>query len=463
MIDEHLDLMPATRRSLLHRVARGQAEGRAPSMVAGVVRDGHLVWWTGRGLVDGAAPTADTQYRIGSITKTFVAVLMLRLRDEGLLDLSAPLDTYLPGTAAGDRTIRQLLSHTAGVASETPPPWWERTAGDVRPELTDVLGDSALKHPAGQRQHYSNPGFALLGALVGRLRDRPWGEVLHDEVLVPLGMTRTTLMPQAPHALGWAVHPWADVVLPEPTPDAGLMAPAGQLWSTVSDLTRYAGFLMSGDDRVLGIATLEEMRAPTAPAEGDGSGYGLGLQRFPGARALFGHGGSMPGFLAGMGCSVDDGLAAVVFANATSGPAVGSVMTDLIATVAEAEPKMPVDWRPLTEVDPDLLSLTGPWYWGAAPFAVRLLAGRGLELVTLGSRGRESRFLAQDADTWLGLDSYYAGETLRAVRDAAGAVTHLDLGSFVLTRDPYPVGDVVPGGVASDGWIQLHPDPPALR
>ncbi len=422
-------------------------------MVAGVVRDGHLDWWTGRGLVDGAAPTADTQYRIGSITKTFVAVLVLRLRDEGVVDLSAPLGTYLPGTSVGDRTVRQLLSHTAGVASETPPPWWERTAGDVRPQLGDLLDDAALKHPAGQRYHYSNPGFALLGAMVGRLRDRPWGEVLHDEVLVPLGMTRTTLTPQAPHALGWAVHPWADVVLPEPTPDAGLMAPAGQLWSTVSDLARYAAFLISGDERVLGLATLEQMRAPTAPADGVGSGYGLGLQLFAGARPLFGHGGSMPGFLAGIGCSVDDRLAAVVFANATSGPAVGSVMTDLIATVAEAEPRLPSDWRPLAEVDQDLLALTGPWYWGAAPLAIRLLADRELELVALGTGGRESRFLAQDDGTWLGLDNYYAGETLRVVSDAAGAVTHLDLGSFVLTREPYPVGDVVPGGVSGDGWI----------
>lgn len=448
------ELLPTTRRALLHRVARGQADGRSPSMVAGVVREGRLVWFAGRGQVDGAAPSPDTQYRIGSITKTFVAVLVMRLRDQGLVDLSAPLEAYLPGTAAGDRTLRQLLSHTAGLASETPPPWWERTPGVVRPGLDDLLGDSALKHPAGQRFHYSNPGFALLGALVGRLCDRPWGDVLHAEILVPLGMTRTTLMPEAPHALGWAVHPWADVLLPEPTPDAGLMAPAGQLWSTVEDLARFAGFLLNGDDRVLAPATVAEMRQPAAPSESgpDQPGYGLGLQLFPGERPLVGHSGSMPGFLACLGCSVDDGLAGVVFANATSGVAVNAVLADLIATVAAAEPRMPDEWRPSPEGASDLLALTGPWYWGAAPFGLRLLPSRELELVTLGRGGRESRFRRQPDGTWLGLDHYYAGETLTVVRDPAGAVTHLDLGSFVLTREPYPATGVVPGEVDPAGW-----------
>jgi CubicO group peptidase (beta-lactamase class C family) len=453
MTEDPTDLLPTTRRALLHRVATGQAEGRAPSLVAGLVREGRLVWWAGRGSVDGGPPTEHTQYRIGSITKTFVAVLVMRLRDEGLVDLSAPLDTYLPGTAAGDRTVRQLLSHTAGVASETPPPWWERTPGAVRPELADVLGDAALKHPAGQRFHYSNPGFALLGALVEQVRHRPWGEVLREEVLAPLEMSRTTLLPVPPHASGWAVHPWADVVLPEPAHDAERMAPAGQLWSTVTDLARYAAFLTDGDDRILQPTTLQEMRRPAAPSEdADGSGYGLGLQLFGGPRPLVGHGGSMPGFLAGIGCSIDDRLAAVVFANATSGPLVGSVAADLISIVAEAEPRLPAAWRPLAAVDSGLLALTGPWYWGAAPLAIRLLPDRGLELVTLGSRARESRFHPQEDGTWLGLDSYYAGETLRVVRDGTGEVTHLDLGSFVLTRQPYPDSGVVPGGVDPAGW-----------
>ena len=448
------DLLPTTRRALLQRLAHGQREGRAPSVVAGVVRDGALVWSGGVGTVEGSEPTPDTQYRIGSITKTFVAVLVLRLRDEGLLELLAPLETYLPGTGVGDRTVLQLLSHTGGLAAETPPPWWERTPGELRPELADVLGGSPVTHPAGRRFHYSNPGYALLGAVVGRLRGRPWLESLREEVLTPLGMTRTTPVPEPPHARGWAVHPWADVLLPEPAHDAGLMAPAGQLWSSVADLARFAGLLMRGDDRVLSLATVTEMRSPVAPVEAGpgGSGYGLGLQLLAGPRPLVAHGGSMPGFLAALGFSPADEVGAVVLANATSGPLVGTLGADLVGIVAEAEPRLLPAWRPLPEVDPDLLALTGPWYWGATPFAVRLLAERQLELVSLGSSGRESRFSPRPGGTWVGLEGYYAGETLRVVRDDAGSAVHLDLGSFVLTREPYGPGSAVPGGVDPGGW-----------
>lgn len=444
-------LLPTTRRALDDRLARGQVEGRAPSMAAGVLRGRTLVWSGGRGSVEGAEPTADTQYRIGSITKTFVAVLVLRLRDEGLVDLSAPLETYLPGTSAGDRTVRQLLSHTAGLVAETPPPWWERTPGRVRPELADVLGEHPLAHPPGLRFHYSNVGFALLGALVAQVRGRPWAEVLAEEVLAPLGMTRTTTAPVAPHARGWAVHPWADVLLPEPTHDAGLMAPAGQLWSTVADLTQFGALLVAGNERVLSARAVAEMREPLVPTA-DGSGYGMGLQLRQGSRPLVGHGGSMPGFLAGLDCAVEEDLAVVVFANATSGPDLGTVAADLVGLVADAEPRRPRAWAPLAEVDPDLLALTGPWYWGAAPLALRLQPDRHLELVGLSGRGRESRFRPEADGTWTGLDDYYAGERLRVVRDASGQVSALDLGSFVLTREPYPSSGVVPGGVDPAGW-----------
>ena len=450
--DDPPQLLPTTRRRLDHRLARAQAEGRAPSLAAGLVRDGALVWSGGRGSVDGAPPTTDTQYRIGSITKTFVGVLVLRLRDEGRLDLADPLGAHLPGTPADDRTLLQLLSHTAGLASETPPPWWERTDGAVRPALTDVLGDEPAEPLTGRTFHYSNPGYALLGALVARLHGRPFGEVLQSEVLDPLGLRRTTLMPVAPHALGWAVHPWADLLLPEPAHDAGLMAPAGQLWSTVADLARFASFLLTGDDRVLPLATVREMREPVVPSGPDGAGYGLGLQARGGPYGLVGHGGSMPGFLAGLDVAPEAGLGVVVFANATSGPDLGAVVRDLVDVVATAEPRDPEPWAPLTDAEPELLALTGPWYWGATPFAVKLRAGRHLELVTLGSRGRESRFRPGSDERWTGLDGYYRGETLTVVRDASGAVTHLDLGSFVLTREPYGPTGVVPGGVDPAGW-----------
>src|SRR3982750_266657 len=103
MSDTPENLLPETRAALLHRLARGEGDGRGPSRVGAVVRDGRLVWSAGRGLVDAAPPTADTQYRIGSISKTFVAVLVMRLRDEGRGDPAEPLQGYLPGPAGGGR------------------------------------------------------------------------------------------------------------------------------------------------------------------------------------------------------------------------------------------------------------------------------------------------------------------------------------------------------------------------
>ncbi|MFJ5968499.1 serine hydrolase domain-containing protein [Streptomyces sp. NPDC093060] len=451
------ELLPGTRRALLHRIAVAQAEGRAPSLVAAVVRDGRAVWHGSRTSVDGHGPDENVQYRIGSITKTFTAVLVLRLRDEGALDLGDLLEKHLPGTGAGEATIAELLAHTAGLAAESPAPWWERTPGSLRPELSDVLGEQPLLHPVGRRHHYSNPGYTLLGALVEELRGAPWEEVLRSEVLEPLGLHRTTAQPQAPHAGGWAVHPWADALLPEPLEDLGRMAPAGQLWSTTGDLARFAAFLAGGDDRVLSAESVREMRTPAAPAEAadvmDGATYGLGMQvQRRDGRLLVGHSGSLPGFLANLTISVEDDVAAVVLANCTSGPLLGAVGADLVRIVADAEPRIPEPWRPLREVDPDVLELAGQWYWGTHAFALRVMADGLLALGPLTGGGRRARFRANGDGTWTGLEGYYAGELLRPVRRPDGSLVHLDLGSFVFTRQPYEEGAEVPGGVDPKGW-----------
>ena len=452
MSDELLD---STRAKLLHRVAVGQASGRAPSLFAALARDGHLVWHAGRGTVDGAEPTADTQYRIGSLTKTFTAVLVMRLRDDGALDLAERAAKYLPELPLGEITIAQLLSHTAAIASETPPPWWERITGDVRPDLADVLGPDSVTDAPGRNFHYSNPGFALLGGIASALRGRPWFDLVRAEILEPAGMTRTTPMPAAPHALGWAVHPWADVLLPEPTPDTGHMAPAGQLWSTATDLAAFAAVLLGERPDVLAPATAREMRVPTSPPTDDtwhGSwGLGVQLAQLDGL-AVFGHGGSMPGFVSSFWVHADERLAGIAFANATTGPDISSVAADLVRIVRTEQPVPPAPWRPLPTHDPALLELTGPWYWGASPVAVRLGADNALSVSALGARARESRFRARTDGTWIGLDGYYRNEILRVVRSADNTISHLDIGSFVLTRLPYPPGADVPGGVDAGGW-----------
>ncbi|MER6451155.1 serine hydrolase domain-containing protein [Streptomyces sp900105245] len=460
MTTPHEALLPATRRALLHRIAVAQTEGRAPSLVAAVVRGGQAVWHGARTSVDGHGPDENVQYRIGSITKTFTAVLVMRLRDEGLLDLGDPLEKHLPGTGAGEATIAQLLAHTAGLAAESPAPWWERTPGSLRPELGDVLGEQPLLHPVGRRHHYSNPGYTVLGALVEELRGAPWEEVLRAEILEPLGLRRTSAQPEPPSAGGWAVHPWADALLPEPLEDLGRMAPAGQLWSTTGDLARFAAFLARGDDRVLSAESVLEMRTPAAPAEAadvlEGTGYGLGMQiQRRDGRLLVGHSGSLPGFLANLTIGVEDDVAAVVLANCTSGPLLGAVGADLVRIVAEAEPRIPEPWRPLREVEPAALELAGQWYWGTHAFGLRVTADGLIALGPLTGGGRRARFRSLGDGTWMGLEGYYAGELLRPVRRPDGSLSHLDLGSFVFTRQPYDTEAPVPGGVDPEGWRGL--------
>ncbi|MBB0244648.1 serine hydrolase [Streptomyces alkaliphilus] len=453
--------MPSTERALYHRLAVAQSEGRAPSVVAAVVRDGVPVWCAGRGEVAGEVPGPEVQYRIGSITKTFVAILVMRLRAEGLISLDDRLGRHLDAPAGGEARIAELLSHAGGLAAEPRGPWWERTEGSLRPELPDLFGERPLRHSPGRRHHYSNTGYALLGALVEHLRGRPWYEVLREEVLHPLEMSDTTLLPRAPHAEGWAVHPHADVVQPEPAPDTGRMAPAGQLWSTAADLCRFAAFLTVGDDRVLGAADVEEMRRPAVPAEtrDRDTSYGWGLQLLHHrGRVLAGHSGSMPGFVAGLWISPAERLAAVALTNATSGLSAPTLAADLIALVAEHEPPLPEPWRPMSRVDPGLVAAAGVWYWGTAPHVLRVRAGRELELAPAGSTGRGSRFRPEADGTWTGLEGYFAGETLRIGSGADGAAGgsrgpgHLDIGTFVFTRTPYDPAAPVPGGADPEGW-----------
>jgi CubicO group peptidase (beta-lactamase class C family) len=436
------DLLPSTARTLLARTARAQRDGRVPSLVAAVVRDGELVWSAGRGAV--AEPHIDVQYRLGSISKTVTAITVMRLRDEGTVDLDDPLEKHLPGTPLGDRTLGQLLSHLAGAGSESPGLWWERTPGTTLEGL--VLSDADVVLPAARRFHYSNLGFGLLGELVARIRGRAWADVARDEVLLPLGMARTTPRPSGAAAQGTAVHPWADVVMAEPEHHAVAMAPAGQLWATATDLGRLGSFLLGDTGDVLSPGTVEEMTLPAGidSASPGWSSYGLGVQvqRVDGV-TLVGHGGSMPGFLAGLWADREDGTAALALGNTTTGMD-GGLPAGLLADVRAAEPRIVDAWAPSPSPVP--LELLGPWFWGPSPYVLRAIPGGMLHLGGLGRPGRSSRFVARPDGTWVGLDGYFAGETLRLDPVA------LNLATFVFTRTPYDPAAPVPGGVDGAGW-----------
>jgi CubicO group peptidase (beta-lactamase class C family) len=451
----HSPLQPSTVSHLRARLAREQSERRLPSIVAGLIRDGCLVWSGACGSVEDATPDQDTQYRIGSITKTFVAVCVMRLRDEGRLDLSDPIKRHIPDTGLGDATVAQLLSHSSGLQAETDGPWWERTAGGEWAALAASLSPASLRHRAGRRFHYSNVGFGVLGELITRIRGTSWCKAVHAELLEPLGMTRTTARPASPYAPGLAVHPWADVLLPEPEHDAGAMAPAGQLWSTVTDLARWAAFLGGKTGEVLSPDTLAEMCEPLViddrPGEPWTAAYGLGLQVWNlDSRRFIGHGGSMPGFLAALQVDVQANDAIIVLTNSTSGLSF-ELPGDLLRMLREQEPREIPPWTPCP-ASAESLELAGPWFWGPSPLALRVMADGWVRLDPLGTVGRASRFRPSGDGTWIGLDGYYAGETLRVVRRPDRSISHLDLASFVLTRTPYDPEADIPGGVDPAGW-----------
>lgn len=449
-----MTLTAETVAALNRRLAQEQSSQRLPSIVAGLIRDGGLVWSGFAGTLDaradGERPTSDTQYRIGSISKTFVAVEVLRLRDAGLLDLADTIGTHLPEVPFGHVTIAQLLSHTSGLQAETDGGWWERTPGGSWEDL--LASGPSLRFTPGTAFHYSNVGYGVLGELIARLRGTPWHEAVQTGILDPLGMTNTTLRPLPSAAPGLAVHPLADLVHVEPEHDAVSMAPAGQIWSSVNDLAKWAAFVSGQTRDVLAPESLQEMLRPVAvndlPGLPWGGAHALGWQVWNSTGRRFGgHGGSMPGFLAILRVDLETGDGIVLMTNATSG--LGTAATDLLALLHDREPTAPKPWH-ADAGQADQLDLVGPWYWGTYQFSLSLDADGGLTLGEPGV-GRGARFKSTDAG-WIGLDAYYRGEPLVVERDAEGTPRRLVLASFVFTRTPYDPSAEIPGGVAPDGW-----------
>ncbi|MDQ4007637.1 MAG: beta-lactamase family protein [Actinomycetota bacterium] len=444
-------VLPSTDVHLTAALARAQVDGRLPSVVAAVLRDGAVAWSAGRGRcvrADGDdRPDADTQYRIGSITKTFVAAQVMQLRDEGLLDLGDAVGKHVPEGPYADRTLRSLLAHTSGMQAEPAGAWWERAPGRSYDELVKDNLESGAALPAGQEFHYSNLGFAVLGEVVARLRRCAWEQALGRSVLEPLGLHRTTYAAEPPAADGFAVDALAGTLTPEPAHDSGAMAPAGQLWSTVADLARWMHALVDPPADVLSADSLRQMATVQGALPGDdlAGAYGLGLQMSgPGPRVLVGHGGSVPGFASAMFVDRETGVGAVVLSNGGYGlDGVGLTRT-LVDTVLAHEPAVPAEWQPTASVPGQLRELLGVWHWGHAPFVMRT-DGSELRLTAAGG-GKEFRFRRAGEDTYRGLSGYHLGETLRVVRREDGTVSHLDIATFVYTREPYDPRAPIPGG-----------------
>lgn len=443
-------MLESTRPHLDAIVAREQSERRVPSLLCGVVRGGALAWSSGRGrsIRPGAAsrPDADTQYRIGSITKTFTAALILQLRDAGRLDLSDRVDAHVPAGPFADATLRDLLSHRAGIPAEPRGAWWERSRGGSYADLVAANEHACGVLATGERYHYSNTAFAVLARVAEVCLGRPWAEALHDRMLAPLGMTRTTYSPQQPSAQGYSLDALSGTLTAEPHQDTGAMAPAGQLWSTANDLAVWGTALAGGHPDVLGERALRSMTTPHSadPDERLGGAYGLGLRlNKPDGRLLVGHTGSMPGFLAALFVDVESGVGAIVLSNTGYGLDLEGIPGELIETTLRHEPVVADEWTPTESVPDSYTELLGIWHWGNSPFRMTT-DGNVISLRPIGESGGFT-FEPAGADTFRGLSGYQLGETLRVVRRPDGSLSHLDIGTFCYTRIAYDQSVDYPG------------------
>ena len=338
------------------RLFRDYAAGaNIPGAAWGIVIDGRLAH-TGvlgyRELTTKSPVTPDTVFRIASMTKSFTAMAIMKLRDEGKLSLDDPAEKYVPQmkalvypTADSPRiTIRHLLSHAGGFPEDNP--WGDQQLADTDEQLSALIQRGIpFSNAPGIAYEYSNYGFAILGRIVATLsgnRGTPtqaYTRSVDDHILKPLGMTSTSLEPSSvpadrlAHGYRWEDGQWKE----EPLLANGSFGSMGGMLTTLSDLGRYVGAYLAAwpprdgpETAPVRRASLREMqqvwRPSPASVSSDGSstqlnagGYGYGLRiaqtcAFP---AVVSHSGGLPGFGSLMRWLPEYGVGIIAFGNRT--------------------------------------------------------------------------------------------------------------------------------------------------
>ena len=307
-------------------------------VAVGVVRGGSLEWFFAQGVADAVSKepvTADTVFRIGSITKTFTAIAVMQLQEQGLVYLDAPANDYLrtfqlvPAKAAfRPATVRHLLTHTAGVG------YFRRLADLLHPlagsgdrarsllPLAEYYRDGLLVEvEPGTKWVYSNHGFAALGQIVEDVTGQALDRYLREHIFDPLGMDHTDLVRServsSRLATGYVLRPRGL----KPAGDYQVPTPGGGgVYSTAQDMTRYLAALLNGGanshGQVLKPGSLACMFQPHFRPDPRVPGMGLGFE--PGEED--GHqtvhkGGILPGFLSAIALAPEKRIGVVVLTN----------------------------------------------------------------------------------------------------------------------------------------------------
>ena len=371
--------------------------GHVPGITYGILIDGQLVH-TGRAGVRelaGKTPITDeTVFRIASMTKSFTALCILKLRDEGKLALDDPAEKYVPELAtlkyptsdSPKLSLRHLMSHSTGFPEDNP--WGDQQLAISEAEFTKMLAAGIpFSTSPGTNYEYSNYGFAILGRVVSRVTGMPYARYVADNILKPLGMTSTTLDANAvpgarlAHGYRWEDNQWKEE---PPLPDGAFGSMGGMLTST-RDLGRYVAFLMSAwpardgtDSGPVKRSSLREMqqvqrpRPATASVDVNGAGlrlnaggygYGLGIRQTCDYRAVVSHTGGLPGFGSEMRWLPDEGVGFISMGSLTYTNA-GGVIDQAIAALARTGAltrRQPVPSATLLAAKEDVTSLITRW------------------------------------------------------------------------------------------------------
>ncbi len=300
-----------------------------PALSVALVDDQKIVWARGFGLADPMAKkpaTAETVYRVGSVSKLFTDLAVMRLVEEGKLDIDAPVTKYLPDFKPANPfdkpiTLRQLMTHRSGLVRESPAGNYFDPTSPTLAATVASLNATKLVYAPESRIKYSNAAIATVGYALEKTQKRPFVDYLRETLLVPLGMTGSAfeatpaVKKELAKAVMWTYH---GREFPAPTFELG-MAPAGSMYSTVLDLGRFMSVLFNGGEgpkgRVLKKETLEAMWRPQfAPKDAkEGFGIGFHLDELHGRRRV-GHGGAVYGFATDLSALPDEKLGAVVVA-----------------------------------------------------------------------------------------------------------------------------------------------------
>ncbi|MFM7211863.1 MAG: serine hydrolase domain-containing protein [Actinomycetota bacterium] len=333
------------------RLRAAREEHDVPAIAYGLVLGGTLVHSGSAGAEAARMPTAQTPFRIASMTKSFTATTVLILRDRGVLALDDRLERWLSWastiglpSAAPPLTIRHLLTMTAGFPTDDP--WGDRQ--EPRP-LADfdrlVEGGLSFCRPPGIDFEYSNLGYALLGRVIAQATGDDFRDVVADLVLQPLGMASSTFDVSAAHGHATGFRRVDDRLVEQPETASGAFSPMGGLWSTVEDLARWIAFHEAAwaDDPAdipLSRWSRREMQRPHIIAQVDEAegpaahSYGFGLYVTDDLRLgrFIHHSCGYPGFGSHMRWHPDTRWGIVALANRTYAP-MRKVCADVLAEI----------------------------------------------------------------------------------------------------------------------------------